>query len=137
MSETLATGDSISCLSSTLSFSNFFVVDKVGRGGGLAVMWKNNLCCTVVNSSLNHINVNILEKGSPIRRVTCYYGFPERNRRQEAWDFLRSLSQAASTPWCIFGDFNDLLYTSDKWGKHPHPQALFDSFRAAIDDCRL
>lgn len=37
----------------------------------------------------------------------------------------------------MFGDFNDLLYESDKMGNHPHPQNLMEGFRAAIDDCEL
>lgn len=55
--------------------------------------------------------------------------------RHEAWNMLRQLAQVDSLPWCIFGDFNDLLYAKDS--KHPHPQNLLDGFRLAIDDCRL
>lgn len=36
-----------------------------------------------------------------------------------------------------FGDFNDLLYASDKMGTNSHPQALMDGFCASIDDCNL
>lgn len=37
--------------------SDYFAVNKVGRGGGLAVMWKQTVVCNVVDSSNNHINV--------------------------------------------------------------------------------
>lgn len=37
----------------------------------------------------------------------------------------------------MFGDFNDLLYVSDKKGEHSHPQALLDGFRRAIEDSNL
>lgn len=40
-------------------------------------------------------------------------------------------------PWCIFGDFNDMLNTYDKQGKHPHPPSLLEGFRSAIEDCNL
>lgn len=40
-------------------------------------------------------------------------------------------------PWCIFGDFNDLLYSTDKKGEHPHPTPLLSGFREAIEDCNL
>lgn len=39
--------------------------------------------------------------------------------------------------WCIMGDFNDLLYSTDKKGTHPHPRALMEGFRHAIDESLL
>lgn len=40
-------------------------------------------------------------------------------------------------PWCILGDFNELLYQSDKRGKHIHPEYLLEGFRKAIEDSML
>lgn len=121
LSETLVAGTVITDISRKLGFPESFVVEKFGRSGGLAVLWKNVLKCKMTSSSLNHINMHIMDNNVPVWRFTCYYGFPRRERRQEAWDFLRHLAQNNSLPWCIFGDFNDLLYTSDKMGKNPHP----------------
>lgn len=35
------------------------------------------------------------------------------------------------------GDFNDLLYSSDKKGIHPHPEWLMRGFRGALDESSL
>lgn len=35
------------------------------------------------------------------------------------------------------GDFNDLLYSTDKKGTHPHPRALMEGFPHAIDESLL
>ena len=43
----------------------------------------------------------------------------------------------SSIPWCIMGDFNDLLYAADKKGKNPHPQYLLDGFKSTIEDSML
>jgi hypothetical protein len=43
----------------------------------------------------------------------------------------------SSLPWCIIGDFNDLLSQQDKAGIHPHPNWLCMGFREAVDDCAL
>jgi hypothetical protein len=40
-------------------------------------------------------------------------------------------------PWCVVGDFNDLLTQEDKKGTHPHPNWLCNGFRAAVSDCDL
>ena len=137
LSETLVTGESIAELCSKFGFSDYFAVDRVGQGGGLAVFWRNNFSCKIVNSSSNHIDVHVMERNLPAWRLTCFYGFSERAHRQESWDFLRNLAGQDQIPWCIFGDFNDMLYVTDKKGIHPHPQALFDGFRSAIEDCSL
>jgi hypothetical protein len=40
-------------------------------------------------------------------------------------------------PWCVVGDFNDLLSQEDKKGTHPHPNWLCNGFRSAVSDCDL
>lgn len=50
---------------------------------------------------------------------------------------LRALSTSSTLPWCVIGDFNDMLSEKDKCGPHKHPQALLDGFRRAIEDCGL
>ncbi|XP_074344504.1 uncharacterized protein LOC141683655 [Apium graveolens] len=137
LSETLVRGDIIPNISRRFGFSGFFAVDAVGRTGGLAVLWESNISCTVIGSSRNYIDMHILEKNIPSWRLTCYYGFPEIAHHQEAWNLLRQLAQINSLPWCIFGDFNDLLYASDKSGNHPHPQGLLEGFRTAVQECSL
>jgi len=41
------------------------------------------------------------------------------------------------TPWCIFGDFNDLSLNDEKIGLHDHPNWLIQSFHEAIFDFNL
>jgi hypothetical protein len=43
----------------------------------------------------------------------------------------------SSIPWCIIGDFNDLLSQEDKIGLHPHPNWFCSGFRSAVNDCDL
>ncbi|XP_074355844.1 uncharacterized protein LOC141695503 [Apium graveolens] len=100
-------------------------------------MWKRSVGCNVVDSSNNHIDVHIMEGSRVSWRLTCYYGYPEREKRHDAWCFLRWLVRSDNIPWCIVGDFNDMLCASDKMGPHPHPQLLLDGFKAIIDECGL
>lgn len=137
LSETLVQSNTIKELSDLLGFTNSYAVDKVGQGWGLAVMWKMNVICTVYSASNNYIDVDFCEGNNPSWRLTCFYGFPERHKRKEFWNLLRQLSRISQLPWCVFGDFNDLLYADDKAGKHPHPQSLMNGFRDAIEDCNL
>lgn len=121
LSETLVETKVIKEIAVKVGFANSFEVDCIGRGGGLALMWKHSFVCQVLDSSSNHINMHIMDGLSISWKLTCFYGYPERTRRQASWDFLRSLSNNVNIPWCIFGDFNDMLYVEDKKGAHLHP----------------
>lgn len=137
LSETLVDVEKVNELTTGLGFPNHYAVNRVGQGGGLAIMWKSNVFCSVMGASNNHIDVEISERNVHAWRLTCFYGYPERNRRRESWEFLRSLATNSQLPWCVFGDFNDMLFVSDKAGKNPHPQSLLNGFRAAVEDCNL
>ncbi|GAU19619.1 hypothetical protein TSUD_383140, partial [Trifolium subterraneum] len=108
-----------------------------GRSGGLAGFWKDSSKCRVLNYTRNFINILVEDEEWGEWRLACYYGYPERSRRRAAWDLLRALGNMSSIPWCIIGDFNDLLSQADKKGIHPHPNGLCMGFRQAVSDCDL
>ncbi|GAU45522.1 hypothetical protein TSUD_186790 [Trifolium subterraneum] len=112
-------------------------IDVEGRSEGLAVFWKDSSKCRVLNYTCNFINMIVEDEQWGEWRLTCYYGYPERSRRCAAWDLLRDLGNMSSIPWCIIGDFNDLLSQADKKGIHPHPNGLCMGFRQTVSDCDL
>ncbi|XP_057809148.1 uncharacterized protein LOC131023623 [Salvia miltiorrhiza] len=119
-----------------LKFEGCFVVDCVGRSGGLCMFWKSSAICKLIGYSNNHIDMHV-EDDRGVWRLTGFYGFPERNRRRDSWQLLRRLAGINPHPWIIMGDFNDLLDPGDKQGRVDHPNWLFTGFRSAILDCGL
>lgn len=77
-----------------------------------------------------------MEERGGRRRLTLFYGFPETTRRRDCWTLLRSLASRSTLPWCVLGDINNLLHTSDK-GRFPPPSWLLNGFQNAIRDCNL
>jgi len=120
-----------------LGYDSCLAVDVEGRSGGLVVFWKDVSNCRVLNYSRNFINMVMEDREADDWRLTCYYGFSERARRRDAWDLLREFREMSSLPWCIIGDFNDLLSQHDKAGIHPHLNWLCMGFPKAVDDCAL
>ncbi|XP_031104441.1 uncharacterized protein LOC116007924 [Ipomoea triloba] len=118
-------------------FEGSFSVDRVGMSGGLALLWRDKDTATVLGFSQNHIDVIVSLPGKPQWRLTCFYGYPERARRQHSWSLLRQLKDNSDLPWVILGDFNDLACHSEKRGPHPHPNSLILSFTDALHDCNL
>ena len=64
-------------------FDGAFSVDRLGRGGGLAMLWRMD-GVSVMGYSPNRIDLLVQEEGRPSWRFIGYYGFPERHRRAEA-----------------------------------------------------
>ncbi|XP_019163494.1 PREDICTED: uncharacterized protein LOC109159838 [Ipomoea nil] len=130
-------GDHAERLRVKLGFEGCFKVDSVRRKGGLCLLWRRNNCARLLNYSQNHIDLEVsLPNGRPWR-LTCFYGYPNRDRRRASWDFLRSLKGASDLPWVVLGDFNDILMQSEKRGRLPHPNGLLEGFGDALDDCGL
>ncbi|GAU37478.1 hypothetical protein TSUD_207140 [Trifolium subterraneum] len=135
--ETLCHSNKINDLHYALGFDNCMAADREGRGGGVALFWMNCIGCVITNYSLNHIDIEVTD---PLRghwRLTGFYGYPEGSRRRDSWNFLRQLSHISNLPWCIIGDFNDILSSDEKKGRTDRANWLIHGFREAVSDAGL
>ncbi|XP_074314415.1 uncharacterized protein LOC141649629 [Silene latifolia] len=73
-------------------------VDSAGRSGGLAFMWKKEIDCVFMSSSLHHMDFTIRGEGGDWR-ITGFYGWPNVTDRHLSWDLLKLLGQQSSLPW--------------------------------------
>ncbi|KAL5164523.1 hypothetical protein HKD37_18G049830 [Glycine soja] len=103
-----------------LGFYKAFMVDNQGRSGGLAMLWR---------SSVRGEMVTMLAAG--------FYGILDRAKRRDSWNLFRTLAANICFPWCVMGDFNDLLSNEDKCGRVEHPFWLMQGFQEAVGDCGL
>ncbi|XP_019166667.1 PREDICTED: uncharacterized protein LOC109162418 [Ipomoea nil] len=91
-----------------IGFEGLFYVDLVRGGGGLALLWKKNNTARLLSYSKNYVDVEVAIR-ERIWRMTCFYGYPQRHRRREAWQLLSGLRDKSTLPWVALGDFNDLF----------------------------
>jgi hypothetical protein len=100
-----------------LGFSGLFVVDCIGKRGGLALFWTEEVNVEIQNYSQHHINGVICTQPNSIPwKFTGFYGQPDVARRRETWSLLKILAQFNPLPWVCVGDFNEILTPSEKWG---------------------
>ena len=137
LAETLADEARLDFVKDRIRFDKKFVVQRVNRGGGLVLYWKNDLLIDVVSSSLNHIDVVINKDTKEAWRFTGFYGEPETHKRQETWELLRNLHSQNSLPWLCAGDFNEILKQSEKLGGRIRPPGQMQLFRDTLDECGL
>lgn len=119
-----------------LHFHNCLAFDCIGHNGGVAVLRNNNMNCSILSYSNNHIDLNVFDLDGDWH-IIRFYGFPERRRHHLSWNLLRQLAHVNHNPWVCIGDFNDLLNPLDKKCRVPYPPWLFRGFRDAIMDCNL
>jgi exonuclease III len=83
-----------------LGFKNLFAVDSVGKSGGLALLWGEEIMVDIQNYSGRHINGMLVEPNSNLQwKFTGFYGHPNVNKRSEAWELLHYLaSLSPDTP---------------------------------------
>ena len=105
-------------LRSRWNFNNCVAVECMGRAGGLALLWMDEVKVDVQSFSKNHIDAIIGEGNEEVKKWCCtgFYGEPDTNKRQESWNLLRRLKEMSRLPWLCVGDFNELLTSKEKLG---------------------
>jgi hypothetical protein len=120
-----------------LGFDNMLVVDGVGKGGGLALLWKEGWGIEVQNYSNKHINVIVSPINSTPWVYIGFYGHPEALKRCEAWILLRHLKSMAPSPWLCVGDFNEIIDQTERVGGRRRPNNLMENFKSTLEFCEL
>jgi hypothetical protein len=70
----MANMNKIENLRYVLSYDYCMTVDREGRGGGVAVLWRNSLNCTITNYSSNHIDIEVEDTQRGKWRLTGFMG---------------------------------------------------------------
>ena len=83
LAKTWADEDRLTKLCDDLHFDEKWVVPRITRAGGLALLWKNSIQIDVDSFSLNYIDVIINKRKDDSWRFTGIYGMPEAGRKHE------------------------------------------------------
>ncbi|XP_074346272.1 uncharacterized protein LOC141685047 [Apium graveolens] len=137
LSEILVNKNNIEALCKSIHFAGSFTIDAQGHGGGLALLWKNVGALEIRGTYSNYIDFEVNYEQIGSWRYTGFYGCPERERCQESWNLFTDLATGSSLPWCVFGDFNDMLFEFKKKGGRPQPRRLLEGFNKTIIECGL
>ncbi|XP_030929385.1 uncharacterized protein LOC115955407 [Quercus lobata] len=137
LSETKLRMQSMERKKMSIGFTNGLVIPSHGRSGGLALLWRKEINVDVQSFSDRHIDAIVTEDRGFKWRITGFYGNPKVHRRKESWELLKVLSRKFQLPWLCFGEFNEIVSTSEKMGGARRSQRQMDDFREAINYCRF
>ena len=120
-----------------LPFKNCFVVKKPGHGGGLALLWKEDIGVDVFKFLDNQISVTVTESDGFQWVLTSFYGWLETQDQYKSWALLSHICSLIDGAWMCIGDFNKMLNSSEKLSCRPVPPRQLDAFHAALERCNL
>ncbi|KAG4109648.1 hypothetical protein ERO13_1Z049493v2 [Gossypium hirsutum] len=112
-------------------------VDSAGKGGGLALLWRDGLDVSVQNYSNFHIDSLVRPENEDVLRFTGFYGQTASRSRQQAWDILRRVHHKVNEGWIVGGDFNAILNLSEKEGGRSKPKVLMEDFCNILEELKL
>jgi hypothetical protein len=136
--ETILSTPRVELLKCRLGFGSVFVVDRVGRSGGLALFWNDVLKVEIQNYSRFHINAVVSCGDSfPSWKFTGFYGQPAVEKRRDSWRLLRHLGLFSPMPWLCCGDFNEILDDLENFEGCLRARSQMEDFQSSLADCRL
>ncbi|KAL6225190.1 hypothetical protein ACLB2K_004041 [Fragaria x ananassa] len=118
--ETRQPEEQISKWKKKLKMQDYFVVNLVRTGGGLALLWDVLVSVSVVDFSPNFIDtvVTFLSEDF-VCQITFMYGNPHDNEKKAFWHSTYTCFNPRSSSWLCVGDFNEIQWSFEKWGGTP------------------
>jgi len=109
----------------------------VSAGGGLALLWTQDVKVKLESYGKLHIDVTVHQSSAPGRawRFTSFYGEARHDLRDRSWDLLKLLNSSNNLPWLCVGDFNEVLHASEKIGGQGRSESQMEGFREAVEYC--
>ena len=78
-----------------------------------------------------------LSDHDPLWRFMCVYGEPRTENHHNMWTLMQNLKQQFHLPWCVIGDFNEALWSSEHLFVTPRNEAQMLDFHDTLNVCGL
>ena len=83
-------------------------------------------------ATLDFIDVSVEEDNGDMWRLTGIYDEPSWDNENRMYQLLWDLHAQSRLPWRVNGDFNEILFSSEKDGGAPGHQSHLQAFQDAL-----
>ena len=119
-----------------LGYDYFHTVEPDGKSGGLAIFWKHHLVIDFLSEDKNLLDMKV-SQGQKSWFVSCVYGNPRQNLRHMLMDRLSLIGVDRKLPWCMIGDFNEIMSNKEKLGGPSRVLSSFQDFKDMLKSCDM
>ncbi|XP_024041873.1 uncharacterized protein LOC127898857 [Citrus sinensis] len=112
-------------------------VEAVGFSGGIWLLWRSSIEVEVLINHRQFIHFKICRNNVFVSWVTAVYASPNPMLRRQLWCHMENLAPLIQEPWLIGGDFNSILYASEKQGGVARNSGVCNLFRKWFDGHQL
>ena len=123
-------------IQSWLGYDNFRTMEPDGLTGGLTIFLKSILDIEILFADKNLIDLKI-SNTSKVWFISCVYGNPASHLRPLVWERISRIGVVRKEPWCMIGDFNDILSNDEKRGGPLRVDSSFQPFRTFWATCDM
>ncbi|KAF3450405.1 hypothetical protein FNV43_RR06486 [Rhamnella rubrinervis] len=115
--ETRSNKERIEAGGQKLGFNKAEVVEAKGLAGGLAFFWKEgqNIKLEWKTERIFCMEVYNAEGSRSYKMLGCY-STPYYREKKAFWEDFGQVMKEVEGPWVIFGEFNEIISESEKWG---------------------
>lgn len=119
-----------------LGYDRVYTVSPVGYSGGLALFCKKNIKIDVKFADKNLLDC-LVQYGDSTFFLSCIYGIPGSEGRNIVWERVTRFGVNRKEPWCLIGDFNEILCNEEKTGGPRRSAASFMPFADMLKICGM
>ena len=106
------------CIIKSLGYHNY---DTIPPHNHMGVIWllcnSDNVVVAILAKEGRAIQCNVVERSTLKNCIlTAIYAPAQINEKDDFWNHLNHLINVIHLPWCILGDFNEMLLPSEKNG---------------------
>ncbi|XP_027166343.1 uncharacterized protein LOC113766338 [Coffea eugenioides] len=118
-----------------ISFEKGYVVNSIGKAGGMALYWNNGVTIDQISHTDWYILACIKDKEVNSQWwLMCVHASTDSNIRKEQWKHIAERKKDWGEAWLLVGDFNDLQSNGEKWGGRVRAESSFKDFNSFIGD---
>lgn len=132
--ETHASIDVSNRIGRNLGFPNQVFCASLGASGGIWMLFDGgNIDVEILSVYYQCIHAKISRAGMQSWVLSGAYVKPTRTAKDLFWDTVFAFAWNNTLPWCLTGNFNDILSITEKRGSLPATFSRCQRFRNSID----
>ena len=116
-----------------LKFDNLLIMPRRNRGGGLALLWMDDMNLHIQTFLPRHIDAVINLGIDDAWRFKGFNRAPEVANREDSWLVLCHLASQYNLSWVCIGDFNEFAKVEEKLGGAIRSEKQMQDFRDCQD----